>query len=67
MKKNLKSWKTTTLGAGGLLYIIIGIIEVLMDDDPTTTPDWGVQVPLMIASIAALFAKDGDKSTEDVK
>lgn len=60
------SWKTTVFGAGGLGTAIWNIASMLLDGDPSTNPDWGVYLPLIFAAGVGLFARDNDKSSQDV-
>jgi hypothetical protein len=61
-----KSWKTTVFGASGLGTAIWNIASMLLDGDPATNPDWAVYLPVILASAAAIFARDNDKSSQDV-
>ena len=60
-----KSWKTTVFGTGGLLAVAVVAINAIFDGNPTTNPDWGMLLAAAGPSIAALFARDHDKSSED--
>ena len=63
----LRSVKTTILGICGALIAIIPQIQAALDGDPATT----FSMEALLAGLALLgigiAAKDGDKSTEDVK
>ena len=64
--KTLKSWKTTILGIIAGLLLILPQIQAVLDADPATVASWeAIATGLGILGIGA-FAKDGDKSTEDV-
>lgn len=64
--KTLKSWKTTALGIIAALLLILPQIQAMLDADPATVASWeAFATGLGILGIGA-FAKDGDKSTEDV-
>jgi hypothetical protein len=60
------SWKTTLFGAGGLATIAFNLASMYLDGDPATNPDWSVFLPAILASTAALFARDNNKSSQDV-
>ena len=60
------SWKTTVFGAGGIFVIVANVASILLDGDPNTNPDWGVTFAALMPSIAALFARDNNKTSEDV-
>lgn len=75
--RSVVSWKTTTMGVavligsvGTLLSSVALALVALLDGDASTTPDWSA-IPAAASSVAVgfglIFAKDGDKSTEDVK
>jgi hypothetical protein len=56
----MKNWKTTTAGIAGLIAILAGVAKALLDNDPTTNPDWAVVVAGVQAALVAVFAKDAD-------
>lgn len=60
------SWKTSLFGTGGILIIVANVASMLLDGDPNTNPDWSVTFAALMPAIAALFARDNDKSSEDV-
>lgn len=60
------SWKTSLFSTGGLATIGYNIASMLLDGDPATNPDWGVYLPLILAAAIGLFARDNDKSSQDV-
>lgn len=62
----VKSWKTTLLGIGSLLGIAADVIRALIDGDPLTNPDWTLVFAGATAAIGLIFARDNDKSSEDV-
>jgi len=67
MKKNLKSWKTTIVG---IIIAVAGVshqLAALVDDDPTTVFDLKILLVALGLGGIGVLAKDGDKSTEDVK
>ena len=59
------SWKTTLFGAGGLVIVLANVASMLLDGDPATNPDWGVTFAAVMPSIAALFARDNDVTSEE--
>ena len=62
----LKSWHTTAVGVIGGLLIALPQIQNLLDSDPETAFVWSVFVTGLTAMGIGIFAKDGDKSSEDV-
>lgn len=61
MKAIVSSWKTTLaaflLAAGALCQAVGSAI----DADPTTVPDWGSFITLLVIAVGLLFARDADK------
>lgn len=59
------SWKTTTVGV--LLFVgeLANNLVAVLDANAATEPDWNVVVTSFAAMVALIFAKDGDKSSED--
>jgi hypothetical protein len=56
------SWKTSTFGAGGLLWLLVDTAKLLTDGDAATNPDWNVVMPALLVAVSALFAKDANVS-----
>lgn len=65
MKSVTKSWKTTLAGIMGFIVAAWGQLQLLIDDLPNTTPDWGVIVAAFILMIGLFTARDSDVSSED--
>ena len=71
------NWKTTLAGVitlvsslGDFLLKLSVNVTALIDSDPTTVADFNAvkaSFALVVLGFALVFAKDGDKSTEDVK
>lgn len=63
----MTSWKTTTCGILGILAALITLVLVpLLDGKPETLPQFENFAAVVLPSIAALFARDNNKSSEDV-
>lgn len=62
----LTSWKTTVAGVGAALTVIGAALKAFFDGDPSTNVDWAVTIPALLASIGLIFARDNDKSSEEV-
>lgn len=61
------SWKTTTTGLGAIAAALVTLVlNPLMDNDPVTVPNWNAFVPIVITALMGLFARDDDKSSEQV-
>lgn len=62
-----KSWKTTTFSVTSVLTTILTlIVNPLVDNDPNTNPMWSEAIPVIIAGLGLLFARD-DKVTSKSK
>jgi hypothetical protein len=61
----MKSWRTTVFGTGGLLAVVVTILQALFDGNPQTNPDWGAAAAAIAASVGLLFARDHKVSSED--
>jgi hypothetical protein len=63
---NSKSWKTSAAGIGALLVAIGGALTATFDADPTTNADWAAVIAAAVAGFGLIFARDNDKSSEQV-
>jgi len=63
-KDAVVSWKTTLGGIVAFIAILAPQLQTLLDSDAATNPDWNLIVAAASALMAALFARDADKSTE---
>ena len=64
-KDAVVSWKTTVGGIVAFIAILAPQMQTLLDTDAATNPDWNLIIAAASALMAALFARDADKSTED--
>lgn len=62
----MKSWKTSAAGLGTILTTLGTTLNQLMDGNPATNPDWNLVLPLLFTGCIGLFARDNDKSSEQV-
>ena len=63
----MRSWITSGVGAVlGVPEIWLGL-EGLFDDDPETGIEWKMLVTGIVILVGFLAARDGNKSSEDVK
>jgi uncharacterized membrane protein len=61
------SWKTSLAGVLSVVVAIITFVaNPLLDADPATVPQWGPVLAAVTAAVGLLFARDNDKSSEDV-
>lgn len=63
-KSEMKSWKTTAAGVGGLMTTLGSILNQLFDGNPATNPDWNLVLPILMTSLIGLFARDNGVSSE---
>lgn len=61
-----RSWKTTSAGIATIVTTVMGIVQKLTDNDQSTNPDWNTVVPILIVSIGSIFARDNNRSSEQV-
>lgn len=62
----MKSWKTTACGILTIIAAVSPALKAMIDGDHATNPDWSLVAPLVTAGIAAIFARDNDKTSENV-
>jgi ABC-type enterobactin transport system permease subunit len=67
MQDAVVSWKTTAGGIVAFIAILAPQMQTLLDNDAATNPDWNLIIAAASALMAAIFARDADKSTEDSK
>lgn len=60
------SWKTTAAGIGGIMAVLGSALSAMFDADPTTIPDWTSVIAGVTMAIGLIFARDNDKSSEQV-
>jgi len=61
-----KSWKTTTFSVTSVLTTILTlVVNPLLDNDPNTNPMWAEAIPVIIAGLGLLFARDDKVTSKD--
>lgn len=65
MKAIATSWKTTLASCLLAGAALMQAVSAAIDADPSTTPDWGKFVTLLVIAVGLLFARDVDKSSQD--
>lgn len=60
----MSSFKTTVLGIVTILAAIAGFVRALVDDDPSTLPNWEATVAAIIAGIGLIMARDNNVTSE---
>lgn len=63
---NKFAWKTKGTAIAALVTIIGPMAKLLLDGDPKTNPDWNTSIPLILAALGVLFARQNNQSSEDV-
>lgn len=58
------SWKTTALGISTILAAVTAIVQALLDNDPTTNPDFTVAVAAIMSGAGLIFARDNNVTSE---
>lgn len=61
-----KNWKTTLAGLAAICVAIGVAVQSHLDNDPLTIVRWEVVLASVLAGLGLVFAKDGDKSTEQL-
>ena len=60
------SWKTTTAGILGIVAAVATAVSAMLDNDPATVPNWSAVAAIASTGFGLLFARDNDKSSEQV-
>lgn len=61
------SWKTTTTALIAILTALgTLVLTPLLDSDPVTLPQWGLFFTTSAAALNGFFARDDDKTSEQV-
>lgn len=60
-----KSPRTTAGGIAALVALIASAVNLMMDGDPATNPDWSVIVPAAIGFGSLIFARDQKQHEDD--
>lgn len=60
----MASWKTTVLGVIAVLTAVLTCAKALLDNDPTTIPDWGALAAAVSAGVGLIFARDNKVTSE---
>jgi len=62
----VRNWKTTVLGIAAAITVISQQVVYMLDNDPNTVVSWELLLTGGFMALIGVFAKDGDKSTEEV-
>jgi hypothetical protein len=61
------SWKTTTFSITSVLATVLAmIVNPLLDGNPETNPNWTEAMPVILAGLGLLFARDNNKSSKQI-
>ena len=58
------SWRTTVAGIAAIVTAVASAIAALLDNDPTTVPEWGAVAAAVMAGVGLLNARDNQVSSE---
>lgn len=58
------SWRTTVAGIAAIVTAVASAIAALLDNDPTTVPEWGAVAAAVMAGVGLLNARDNKVSSE---
>jgi len=64
--KFFSSPKTTVAAIAGIFVAVGYVVFTFFDGDPETMPAWEMVFGVLMPSIGLLFARDNNKSSEDV-
>jgi len=63
----MKSWQTTVAGISAILVAAGAAVQLLLDGDPLTNPDWGVTVAAVMVGVGMIFARTDSQSAKENK
>jgi uncharacterized membrane protein len=66
MKNLISSPRTTWAALAGIFALVFTQLGYIFDNDPATIVDFGAVIPQFLALIGVIFARDNNKSSEDV-
>jgi hypothetical protein len=66
MKKIISSPRTTWAALAGIFALLFTQIGYIFDNNPATVVDFETVIPQFLALAGVLFARDNNKSSEDV-
>lgn len=62
----MKSWKTTLAGVAAIVAAVATAVSAQFDNNPATVPDWTLVIGMITAGVGLMFARDNDKTSEQV-
>jgi hypothetical protein len=60
---SLTSWRTTVLGITTIIAAVAGLVQALLDADPSTNPDMTVAAAAILSGLGLIFARDAKART----
>jgi hypothetical protein len=60
----MKSWRTSTSGILAIVVAVGTAVQLLIDGNPATNPDWGTVGAAVLAGVGLLTARDNKVSSE---
>jgi anti-sigma-K factor RskA len=63
---SMKSWKTSATGITAIIAAVAGALNLIFDNKPETNPDWTAVISAVTAGVGLIFARDNNKTSEDV-
>lgn len=64
---NKKTIPTTGIGWGSIIAHVAGAINLLMDGDPATMPDWNIVIPSLAVSFGLTQARPKNMTSEEAR
>jgi len=62
-----KGIQTQGLGWTAVVAIVGGVVNQLMDGDPSTVPDWNLVIPGILSAIGVARARAKNQTSEEAK
>ncbi len=60
----IKSWRTTTTGVLAIIAAVVSAVQMLVDGNPATNPDWSAVAAAVIAGVGLITARDNKVTSE---
>lgn len=62
-----KSWKTTTSGIAAIIAAVAGAVQLYLDGNPATNPDFPTVIAAITAGVGLITARDNNVTSEEAK
>jgi uncharacterized membrane protein YhiD involved in acid resistance len=60
----IKSWRTTTTGVLAIIAAVVSAVQMIVDGNPATNPDWSAVAAAVIAGVGLITARDNKVTSE---